>query len=58
MKRFQRIALLFAHFKNIIFVWVGKPDLREGPVESRVKTGKLSFFQGNQWNCFNFALEG
>ena len=22
-----------AHFKNIIFVWVEKPDIREGQVE-------------------------
>ena len=23
-------SLVIAHFKNIIFVWVGKPDFREG----------------------------
>ena len=24
---------IIAHFKNIIFVWVGKPDVREGQAE-------------------------
>ena len=32
----------------MIFVWVGMPGFREGRVESRAKTGKMSFFQGNK----------
>ena len=31
------------------------PDFREGQVESRAKTGKLSFFQGNQRQLFQFC---
>ena len=35
---------------------MGKPDFREGQVESRVKTEKkLSFFQGNQGQLFQFC---
>ena len=36
---------------------LGKPNFREGQAE-KSKLEKLSFFQGNRGNCFNFALEG
>ena len=33
MKRFAANSPIIAHVKNIIFVWVGKPDFRERQVE-------------------------
>ena len=36
---------------------MGKPDFREGQGKSRVKTGRMSFFQGNQGKLFHFFPE-
>ena len=39
----------------MIFIWAGKPDFREGQVEKLGQNGKLSFFQGNQEQLFQFC---
>ena len=56
MKRFQRIALVIAHIKNIIFVWVRFWGGTGGKVESKLE--KCHFSREIRGNCSNFDLEG
>ena len=58
MKRFLENSPIIAYSKNIIFVWVGKPDLKKDRWKSKVKTQKYCHFSREaRGNCFKFAME-
>ena len=38
--KFLKDSPIIVNFKSIIFVWVWKPDFREGQVNYRIETGK------------------
>ena len=54
LKTFPANSPIIAHFRNIIFVWVGKRGIG-GEVESKLEN---CHFQGNQGPFSNLALEG
>ena len=59
MKLFQQIALLLLISEILIFVWVGKPDFREGQVEKLGQNWKICHFSMEiGGNLSSFALEG
>ena len=44
--KFLKDSPIIVNFKSIIFLWVRKPDSREGQVNSRIETGKKHHFLG------------